>query len=258
VIETGTVLRPQELGLLTSLGLWQVSVHRRPRVALLSTGDEVAEPGTPRQPGQIYDANRFTLRGSIEQCGGQVLDLGIVPDVRETLRAQLLDASAMADVVVTSGGVSVGAYDLVKDVLEEIGAIDFWQVAMQPGRPLAFGRIGDTTFFGLPGNPVASLLTFMLFVRPALYKLAGRRRVHHSTWQARATERLSKKVGRREFKRGVLSYRDGTWEVRSTGPQGSGILSSMVAGNCLIVLEEERGEVAPGELVLVEPFAEPL
>jgi molybdopterin molybdotransferase len=258
VVETGTVLRPQELGLITSLGLWQVSVHRRPRVALLSTGDEVAEPGTPRQPGQIYDANRFTLRGSIEQCGGQVLDLGIVPDVRDTLRAQLLDAAAMADVVITSGGVSVGAHDLVKAVLEDIGAIDFWQVAMQPGRPLAFGRIGDTTFFGLPGNPVASLLGFMLFVRPALYKLAGRRRVHHSTWQARATERLPKKVGRREFKRGVLSYRDGAWEVRSTGPQGSGILSSMVAGNCLIVLEEERGDVAPGELVLVEPFAEPL
>jgi molybdopterin molybdotransferase len=258
VIEAGTVLRPQELGLITSLGLWQVSVHRRPRVALLSTGDEVAEPGTPRQPGQIYDANRFTLRGSIEQCGGQVIDLGIVPDVRDTLRAQLLEASAMADVVVTSGGVSVGVYDLVKDVLEEIGAIDFWQVAMQPGRPLAFGRIGATTFFGLPGNPVASLLAFMLFVRPALYKLAGRRRVHHSTWQARTTERLPKKIGRREFKRGVLSYRDGAWEVRSTGPQGSGILSSMVAGNCLIVLEEDRGDVAPGELVLVEPFAEPL
>jgi molybdopterin molybdotransferase len=258
VIEAGTVLRPQELGLITSLGIWQVSVHRRPRVALLSTGDEVAEPGTPRQPGQIYDANRFTLRGSIEQCGGQVLDLGVVPDVRETLRAQLLEAAAMADFVVTSGGVSVGAFDLVKDVLGEIGTIDFWQVAMQPGRPLAFGRIGSTTFFGLPGNPVASLLAFMLFVRPALYKLAGRRRVYHSTWHARATERLPKKPGRREFKRGILTYRDGAWEVRSTGPQGSGILSSMVAGNCLIVLEEDRRDVAPGELVLVEPFIEPL
>src|SRR5258705_1710705 len=258
VIEGGTVLRPQELGLLASLGLWQVSVHRRPRVALLSTGDEVAEPGTPRKPGQIYDANRFTLRGSIEQAGGQVLDLGVGPDVRETLRAQLLEASAMADFVVTSGGVSVGVYDLVKEVLGEIGTIDFWQVAMQPGRPLAFGRIGQTTFFGLPGNPVASLLAFMLFVRPALYKLAGRRRVHHSTWHARATERLPKKTGRREFKRGVLSYRDGAWEVRSTGPQGSGILSSMVAGNCLIVLQEDRGDVAAGEMVEVEPFTDPL
>ena len=258
VIEAGSVLRPQEIGLVTSLGIWQLEVHRRPRVALLSTGDEVAEPGTPRRPGQIYDANRFTLRGSIEQCGGEVLDLGIVPDVREALASRLREAAGMADVVLTSGGVSVGVYDLVKDVLAELGTIDFWQVAMQPGRPLAFGRLGSTTFFGLPGNPVASLLAFMLFVRPALYKLAGRRRLFQPTWHARTLERLPKKAGRREFKRGILAYRDGAWEVRTTGPQGSGILSSMVAGNCLIVLEEDRGDVAAGELVLVEPFTDPL
>jgi molybdopterin molybdotransferase len=256
VVERGTVLRPQEIGLLTSLGLWQVSVHRRPRVALLSTGDEVVEPGTPRRPGQIYDANRFTLRGSVEQCGGDVLDLGIVPDERGELTARLREAAAMADVVMTSGGVSVGVYDLVKDVLAELGTIDFWQVAMQPGRPLAFGRIGETTFFGLPGNPVASLLAFMLFVRPALWKLGGRRRLYPPTWQARTLEPLRKRTGRREFKRGVLGFQDGGWQVRTTGPQGSGILSSMVAGNCLIVLEEERGDVAAGELVTVEPFAE--
>jgi len=256
VIERGSVLRPQEIGLITSLGLWQLSVHRRPRVALLSTGDEVAEPGTPRRPGQIYDANRFTLRGSIEQAGGDVLDLGIVPDVRDELLARLREASAMADVVVSSGGVSVGVYDLVKDVLGEIGTVDFWQVAMQPGRPLAFGRLGETMFFGLPGNPVASLLTFMLFVRPALWKLAGRRRLHPPSWQARTVEPLRKRTGRREFKRGVLAFADGAWTVRTTGPQGSGILSSMVAGNCLIVLEEERGDVAAGEMVTVEPFVE--
>jgi len=146
VIETGTVLRPQEIGLVTSLGAWQLMVYRRPRVALMSTGDEVAEPGTPRRPGQIYDANRFTLRGSIEQCGGEVIDLGIVPDERETLRARLHEAAAGADVVLTSGGVSVGVYDLVKEVLAEVGAIDFWQVAMQPGRPLAVGSIGAYGF----------------------------------------------------------------------------------------------------------------
>jgi len=258
VIEAGSVLRPQEIGLITSLGIWQLEVHRRPRVALLSTGDEVAEPGTPRRPGQIYDANRFTLRGSIEQCGGDVLDLGIVPDVREELVRRLREAAAMADVVMTSGGVSVGVYDLVKGVLAELGTVDFWQVAMQPGRPLAFGRLADTTFFGLPGNPVASLLAFMLFVRPALYKLGGRRRLFPATWHARAMERLSKKTGRREFKRGILAYRDDGWEVRTTGPQGSGILSSMVAGNCFIVLDEARGDVAPGELVQVEPFTDPL
>jgi molybdopterin molybdotransferase len=257
VIERGTVLRPQEIGLITSLGIWQVPVHRRPRVALMSTGDEVADPGTPRRPGQIYDANRFALRGSVEQCGGEVLDLGIVPDTRDDLTARLGEAAAMADVVLTSGGVSVGAYDLVKDVLAEIGTIDFWQVAMQPGRPLAFGAIGATAFFGLPGNPVASLLAFMLFVRPALWKLAGRRRLFPPAWQARTLEPLRKRTGRREFKRGVLAYRDGAWEVRTTGPQGSGILSSMVAGNCLIVLEEDRTDVPPGELVTVEPFTDP-
>jgi molybdopterin molybdotransferase len=226
-------------------------------VALLSTGDEVAEPGTPRRPGQIYDANRFTLRGSIEQCGGEVVDLGIVPDVRETLRAGLEDAARAADVVVTSGGVSVGVYDLVKDVLSELGAIDFWQVAMQPGRPFAVGRIGGALFFGLPGNPVASLLSFLLFVRPALYKLAGRRRLFPETWQAKALEPMRKKTGRTEYKRGVLAFRDGGWEVRTTGPQGSGILYSMVAGNCFVVLEEARGDVAAGELVTVEPFDTP-
>ena len=254
VVEAGTVLRPQEIGLLASLGAWQVAVRRRPRVALLSTGDEVAEPGTPRRPGQIYDANRFTLRGSIEQCGGEVIDLGIVPDVRDTLRASLEDAARAADVVVTSGGVSVGVYDLVKDVLQELGAIDFWQVAMQPGRPFAVGRIDGALFFGLPGNPVASLLSFMLFVRPALYKLAGRRRLFPETWQARALEPMRKKTGRTEYKRGILAFRDGDWEVCTTGPQGSGILSSMVEGNCLVVLEEARGDVAAGERVTVEPF----
>jgi molybdopterin molybdotransferase len=257
VIERGTVLRPQEIGLITSLGIWQVAVHRRPRVALMSTGDEVADPGTPRRPGQIYDANRFTLRGSVEQCGGEVLDLGIVPDTRDDLLARLAEAAAMADVVLTSGGVSVGAYDLVKDVLAEVGTIDFWQVAMQPGRPLAFGAVGATAFFGLPGNPVASLLAFMLFVRPALWKLAGRRRLFPPTWQARTVEPLRKRPGRREFKRGILTYRDGGWEVRTTGPQGSGILSSMVAGNCLIVLEEDRTDVPQGDLVTVEPFTDP-
>jgi molybdopterin molybdotransferase len=254
VVPAGSVLRPQEIGVLASLGLRQVVVAQRPRVALLSTGDEVAEPGRPRADGQIYDSNRFTLQGLVIQAGGEVIDLGIVPDVRDVLRARLLEAAAIADVVITSGGVSVGVYDLVKDVLGEIGGIDFWQVAMQPGRPLAVGRIEGAHFFGLPGNPVASMLTFMLFVRPALFKLAGRRQLFPETWEARAAEPMRKRTGRREFKRGVLELRDGSWQVRTTGPQGSGILSSMVAGNCLIVLEEERGDVAPGERVLVEPF----
>jgi molybdopterin molybdotransferase len=254
VLEAGALLRPQELGLISSLGLAQVEVHVRPRVALLSTGDEVVEPGQPRRPGQIYDSNRFALRASVEQCGGEVMDLGIVPDRRDELRARLLDAGAVADMVITSGGVSVGDHDLVKEVLAQVGGIDFWQVAMQPGRPLAVGTIGQAHFFGLPGNPVASMLTFTLFVRPVLWKLAGRRRLFPERFLAKAAEPMRKKEGRREFKRGVLRYGADGWEVRTTGPQGSGILSSMVAGNCLVVIEEERGDVGAGESVWVEPF----
>jgi molybdopterin molybdotransferase len=255
VLEAGTVLQPPALGLAASLGTCQLLVRRRPRVGLLSTGDEVIEPGQPRQPGQIFDANRFALRGAIESAGGDVVDLGIVPDVKVELRARLEEAARVGDLVVTSGGVSVGVYDLVKEVLDEVGAIDFWQVRMQPGRPLAFGRVGGTLFFGLPGNPVASMLAYLLFVRPALFALAGRRRVFPDLWHARAAEGLRKKRGRAEFKRGVLRFVDGMWDVRTTGPQGSGILSSLAVGNCLIHLEEDRGDVTPGETVTVELLA---
>lgn len=254
VIAAGAALRPQELGLIASLGLPQVLVRQRPRVTLLSTGDEVAEPGEPRKPGQIYDSNRFSLRGLVEAAGGVVTDLGIVPDIRDDLKARLLEASQTAEIVLTSGGVSVGVYDLVKDVLQEIGGIDFWQVAMQPGRPLAAGRIGESHFFGLPGNPVASMLTFLLFVRPALWKLGGRRELFPPPFTAIAAEPMRKKPGRREFKRGILRFGPRGWEVSTTGPQGSGILTSMVMANCLIIIEEERGDVKPGEIVWVEPF----
>jgi molybdopterin molybdotransferase len=254
VLRAGSVLRPPDLGLVASLGFAEVPVHRRPRVALLSTGDEVVEPGRPRRPGQIYDANRFSLHGMVEAAGAEALDLGIVPDLREVLRERLLEAASAADVVLTSGGVSVGDLDLVKGVLSEIGGVDFWQVAMQPGRPLAVGRIAGTQFFGLPGNPVASVLCFHLFVRPALWKRGGRTRLDPECVTATALEPMRKKAGRREFKRGVLRFTGQGFEVSTTGPQGSGILSSMVAANCLIILEEARGDVEAGERVLVEPL----
>jgi len=261
VLPAGRVLRAQELGVAASLGLPQLLVRQKPRVAILSTGDEVAEPGDERKPGQIFDSNRFSLHGLVEAAGGQATDHGIVPDVYDVLRARLPAAAATADIVLTSGGVSVGDYDLVKAVLQDAGGIDFWQVAMQPGRPLAVGRIGSAHFFGLPGNPVASMLTFHLFVRPALWKLAGRRELFPPAFHAVAMEAMSKKPGRREFKRGILSYQPrpdegGRWEVRVTGPQGSGILTSMTLANCFVVIEEERGDVAPGETVWVEPFAQ--
>jgi len=254
VLPAGGVLRPQEIGVAASLGLAQLLVRRKPRVAILSTGDEVAEPGSVRKPGQIYDSNRFSLRGLVEGAGATAVDDGIVPDQFDELRARLLRAAEHADVVLTSGGVSVGDYDLVKAVLEQAGGIDFWQVAMQPGRPLAVGSIGSALFFGLPGNPVASMLTFHLFVRPALWKLAGRRELFLQPFRAIAVEPMSKKAGRREFKRGILAYAHDRWEVRTTGPQGSGILSSMTAANCFIVIEEERGDVSAGETLWVEPF----
>src|SRR5438876_314479 len=213
----------------------------------------------------LAKGSNVRLRGEDVSAGTVVIEagavlrpqeLGIAPDDRDRLRAQILEASRSADVVITSGGVSVGDYDLVKEVLGELGTIDFWQVAMQPGRPLAAGRVGDAHFFGLPGNPVASMLTFALFVRPVLWKLGGRRQLSTRGFHARASEAMPKRRGRREFKRGVLSYQDDGWEVRTTGPQGSGIVSSMVAGNCLIVIEEDRGDVEPGDTVWVEPFAD--
>jgi molybdopterin molybdotransferase len=255
VLPAGVALRPQELGVAASLGLPQLLVRQKPRVAILSTGDEVTEPGHERKPGQIFDSNRFSLCGLVEAAGAEPTDHGIVPDLYEVLRARLRAAAATADVVLTSGGVSVGDHDLVKAVLQDAGGIEFWQVAMQPGRPLAVGRIGPALFFGLPGNPVASMLTFHLFVRPALWKLAGRRQLFPPRFHAVAMEPMSKKPGRREFKRGILAYSGARWEVRTTGPQGSGILTSMTLANCFVVIEEERGDVAAGDTVSVEPFA---
>lgn len=255
VLPAGVALRPQELGVAASLGLPQLLVRQKPRVAILSTGDEVTEPGHARKPGQIFDSNRFSLHGLVEAAGGEPTDHGIVPDLYDVLHARLRAAAATADVVLTSGGVSVGDHDLVKAVLQDAGGIDFWQVAMQPGRPLAVGRIGPALFFGLPGNPVASMLTFHLFVRPALWKLGGRRDLFPPRFHATAMEAMSKKTGRREFKRGILSYAGDRWEVRTTGPQGSGILTSMTLANCFVVIDEERGDVATGETVSVEPFA---
>ncbi len=183
-----------------------------------------------------------------------MVDDGIVPDRFDELHARLQRAAEHADVVLTSGGVSVGDYDLVKAVLQQAGGIDFWQVAMQPGRPLAVGGIGRAHFFGLPGNPVASMLTFHLFVRPALWKLAGRRELFGQPFRATALEPMGKKSGRREFKRGILAYANDRWKVRTTGPQGSGILTSMTAANCFIILEEEWGDIGAGDSVWVEPF----
>lgn len=255
VLESGHRLTPADLGLLASLGFAEVPVRRRLRAAFFSTGDELRSIGEPLGPGDIYDSNRYTLYGMLTALGADLLDLGVVRDVPEELRRAFLEAAACADVVLTSGGVSVGEADYVKRILEEVGQIRFWKVAMKPGRPLAVGRIGDAAFFSLPGNPVSAMVTFYQFVQPTLRRMMGEREVLPLTVRARCTARLRKKPGRAEFQRGVLERApDGVLTVRTTGAQGSGILRSMSEANCFIVLPLEQGPVEPGAEVDVQPF----
>jgi molybdopterin molybdotransferase len=254
VLERGTFIRPQEIGLLASLGLSHVWATKRPTVAVISTGNEVVETGQPRGPAQIYDSNRYSLIGLLGILGVHVVDVGIIRDDRDALRRAFHTASAQADAILTSGGVSVGAYDLVRDILSELGVIDFWRVKMRPGGPQAYGRIGQAYFFGLPGNPVSAMVVFLEIVRPALWRLMGRQDWQPTRFHARLREPIRKRPGLMEFQRGILAYTERGWEVTTTGPQGSGILRSMVRGNCLIFLAEERGDHERGEEVWVEPF----
>jgi molybdopterin molybdotransferase len=254
VLESGTFIRPQEMGILASLGLTDVWVNKRPRVAVISTGNEVVEAGETRGPAQIFDSNRYALIGLLEMLGAEAVDYGIIRDEREELRRAFLTASAQAHAILTSGGVSVGAYDLVRDILNEVGVIDFWRVKMRPGGPQAYGRIGPAYFFGLPGNPVSAMVVCLEIVRPALWRLMGRKDWEPTRFHARLRQTIRKRPGLMEFQRGVLTYTDLGWEVTTTGPQGSGILRSMVQGNCLIFLAEERGDYESGEEVWVEPF----
>jgi molybdopterin molybdotransferase len=254
VLERGTFIRPQEMGILASLGLTRVWVTQRPRVAVLSTGNEVVEAGQARGPAQIFDSNRYSLIGLLTMLGVEALDFGIIRDDRAELRQAFVDAGAQAHAILTSGGVSVGAYDLVRDILDEVGAIDFWRVKMRPGGPQAYGRIGSAYFFGLPGNPVSAMVVFLEIVQPALWRLMGREHWEPTRFRARLQEPIRKRPGLMEFQRGVLTYAERGWEVTTTGPQGSGILRSMVQGNCLIFLAEDRGDHQAGEEVWVEPF----
>lgn len=254
VFQQGQLLRPAELGMIASLGINEIAVYRRLRVAFFSTGDELRSIGQTLGPGEIYDSNRYTLYGMLTRLGCEILDLGVVPDVPERLEAAFVEASRNADVVITSGGVSVGEADYIKQLLEQLGEVLFWKIAMKPGRPLAYGRLGQAHFFGLPGNPVSVMVTFYQFVRDALAILQGRTNITPlPTFRVPCTTPIKKAPGRTEFQRGVLS-RDGggEWTVRTTGDQGSGILSSMSGANCFIVLGSEQGNVAPGTLVNVQ------
>lgn len=256
-LPAGKRIGPAELGLLASLGFAEVTVHRRPRVAFFSTGDELRSLGEPLAEGQIYDSNRYTLHGMLAGLGVEMLDMGVVRDEPEAVHHAFTEAAALADAVITTGGVSVGAADYVKQTLAALGEVAFWQVAMRPGRPFAFGRLGDAAFFGLPGNPVAVMVTFYQFVQPALRRMMGEPTpAPPPTLRARSTSRLKTRAGRTEYIRGIFQHDPhGELIVGSTGSQGSGILSSMSAANCLIVLPPESTGAEPGDIVDVVPFA---
>ncbi|NLO79732.1 MAG: molybdopterin molybdotransferase MoeA [Xanthomonadaceae bacterium] len=255
VLPAGHRLGPADLGLLASLGIAEVDVRRPLRVAILSTGDELRLPGETLAPGQIYDSNRYTLHGMLQRYGAEVLDFGVVPDQPERLHQALRQASAAADVVITSGGVSVGEADYITGLLAEHGSIGFWRLHTRPGRPLAFGRMGSAVFFGLPGNPVSVMVTFYQIVMPALECLEGKTPTPRLQLRARLERPIVKRDPRLEFQRGVMTVSsDGTITVRPTGNQSSGVLRSMSEANCFIVLPEGAYELQPQDWVNIEPL----
>ena len=255
VFEAGRQLLAPDLGIIASLGIGEVTVQRRVRVAYFSTGDELRSIGETLGPGEIYDSNRYTLYAMLKRTGVEIIDMGVVRDERGAVEAALREASQVADVVITSGGVSVGEADYIKEVLSSIGQVRFWKVAMKPGRPLAFGTLGQARFFGLPGNPVSVMVTFYQFVQPALFKMAGTRANAPLILKARTTAVLNKRPGRTEFQRGILSHdAQGELRVTPTGDQGSGILNSMASADCFIILGMDTGRVDSEALVDVQPF----
>jgi len=253
-LRKGRIVRPAELGLIASLGIGEVCVVRKLRVAFFSTGDELRSVGSTLGAGEIYDSNRYTIFGMLERLGCDVLDMGVVRDDPRLLEEAFGAAAANADVVITSGGVSVGEADFVKSMLGKLGEVVFWKIAMKPGRPLAYGKIGRAHFFGLPGNPVSVMVTFYQFVRDALLVLMGADPVEPvPTFRATCTARLKKAPGRTEFQRGILARgADGALTVKPTGEQGSGILKSMSDANCFIILDDATGNVEAGASVEVQ------
>jgi len=259
VLHPGQRLAPADLGLLASLGIAEVAVRRRLRVAFFSTGDELVSIGSPLGEGQVYDSNRYTLYGMLSRLGVELIDMGVVRDDPATLEAAFREAAACADAIVTSGGVSVGEADFVKQMMAKLGEVLFWKIAIRPGRPMAFGRIEAggkaAALFGLPGNPVAVMVTFYQLVRDALLYMEGRTGdVALPLLRVPASQPIRKVPGRTEYQRGVLFRDAGEWKARTTGKQGSGVLRSMSEANCFIVLEHERGRVEAGELVQVQLF----
>lgn len=255
VLPKGSRLTSRDIPMIATLGVSHVTVVRKPRVAFFSTGDELKPLGQPLAEGQIYDSNRYGIKPLIENFGCEPIDLGIIPDCPDTLKATFEQAQTLADVVVTSGGVSVGEADYTKDILEELGEIGFWKLAIKPGKPFAFGKLSTAWFCGLPGNPVSAVLTMYVLVQPMLAKLSG-----HTEWKApesipATTKTAFKKApGRTDYQRGIYSIEDGKFVVETTGNQSSGAFRSMSLANCFVVLERERGRVEVGETVNIQLF----
>ncbi|MFZ6748261.1 gephyrin-like molybdotransferase Glp [Undibacterium sp. Ren11W] len=258
-LSKGKILRPAELGLLASLGVAEVPVQRRLRVAFFSTGDELRSLGDPLEEGCVYDSNRYTLYGMLERLGCEMLDMGVIKDDPVSLKAAFQSACENADAIITSGGVSVGAADYTKQIMSELGDVAFWTIGMRPGRPMAFGKIhsnGSSAYlFGLPGNPVAVMVTFYFFARNALLHMMGATSPVLTLVPAKSLAPIRKRAGRTEYQRGILSIAsDGSLQVAITGSQGSGILRSMSEANCMVVLHDDQGNIAAGDKVEVLLF----
>ena len=257
-LRQGRILRPADLGLLASLGIAEVPVLRRLRVAFFSTGDELRSVGEILDPGCVYDSNRYTLYGMLQRLGCDIIDMGVVGDDPQALEEAFRSAAENADAIITSGGVSVGDADHTKQMMAKLGDVAFWKIGMRPGRPLAFGSIASggkqALFFGLPGNPVAVMVSFYFFARDALLQMMGAQVAALPLMPAVAAVNIRKRPGRTEYQRGILTMSDGRWSVRPTAAQGSGILRSMAEANCMIVLGHDQGDVAGGDMVEVILF----
>ena len=255
-LAAGKKVGAAELGLIASLGIAEVEVRRRLRVAFFSTGDELASLGTPLAPGQIYDSNRYTLHALLTQLGADIIDLGVVPDVPEALEATLNEAAQVADAIITTGGVSVGEADFIREILARLGEVKFWKLNIKPGRPMAFGKVGQAWLFGLPGNPVAVMVSYTQFALDALLRLSGLDPLpERPLLTVLAANAIRKQPGRREYLRGTVAAVDSRWQVKTTGNQGSGVLRSMSEANCFVVLPEDCAGVQAGDAVQVQLFA---
>ncbi|MCH8538254.1 MAG: molybdopterin molybdotransferase MoeA [Alkalimonas sp.] len=254
VLSKGQRLQTVDLGLLASLGIGRVPVYRRIKAAVFSTGDELIPPGEVLPAGHIYDSNRYVIQAMLQRLDVDVLDLGLLPDEPDTIRQSIATARQQADVLISSAGVSVGEADYTRQLLNELGQINFWKVAMKPGKPFAFGSLGGCYFFGLPGNPVAAVATLDLLVQPVLRQLAGEKPTTSAELTAIATEAMKKSPGRADFQRGFYQQQQGQLQVRPVGRQSSAVLSGVGAANCYIALEAERGPVELGETVTIVPF----